>query len=637
MLMNVSQIRLVALIFLSLATPLVTANEPEGTLPSWFEENRVQAHFENAIQHDLSGLYKELHPAIHSMGSEVLTRIFKTTAEGAWWETKAGYTHEDLGGRDLGADIARDAHANGLKVFAYYRIMCDDYVEKEHPEWLCRDVAGNLVLEPRTRKRPKEEDRKHVICFNSPARELIAIRLRELADRGVDGIYFDSWHMPEVCTCENCRTAYHRETGRELMVPADRGAEEYQSAADFVAQSIVRNFVQWKAIVKAEHPEIMFAIGSSLYPCFDRQMQITAALLEISDTSKTEFNKPFGGTFGWPVPNALISRRRPYWDESFDLPAYDLQNALGWSLTRDSCDGRPPLMWIPFTQNEEEALCSTAAAVSYGCVASIHPTGSWNRRSNSIDTEALEKYASSYRLGARVSPWLAVARPSQFALIHVSERARDARIADPRALWVEFFTPVLGVFETLKEAHVPVATINDSQLAQGVPSETRVVILPHEAETTDAQRAALDRFESKGGLILKIKKGKAWHLKRERTELKKELLARLGDVGAPPIRVHGPAAMHAVFYEKPASQRRVVCLVNRFGWFHCQREGSGKGPKPIAPKPCSDVVLEFATGEAEVGRVFEALTGKELEVRSRKGKPVVAVPEFAVMACVVVE
>ena len=145
----------------------------------------------------------------------------------------------------------------------------------------------------------------------------------------------------------------------------------------------------------------------------------------------------------------------------------------------------------------------------------------------------------------------------------VSERSRNARIADPRALWVEFFCPVLGVFETLKEDHVPVATINDLQLAQGVPPETRVVILPHEEEITDSQQAALRDFESAGGTVVKLGADRGWHLKRDKPELKRKLRKRLtGECAPPPIRVYGPAAMHAVFYQERVSKRKVVCLVN---------------------------------------------------------------------------
>lgn len=624
----------------SFAGPLAAA-ESERALPRWFEEHRVQAHFENAIQDDLAGLYQELHPAVHSMGAEVLTRIFKTTAEGAWWPTAAGYTHELLGGRDLGREIARRAHEHGLRTIAYYRIMCDDFVEKEHPEWLCRDAAGKLVLEPRTSRRPNEADRKHVICFNSPASELVKARLLELADRGVDGIYFDSWHMPEGCTCENCQATFRRETGQTMDVAAKRESDEYRRSAEFVAHSIVRNFRDWERAVKAKHPHVIFAVSSSLYPCFDTQMQISASLLQISDTSKTEFSKPFGGFLppqGVETGGAAAGRRRPYMDDSFALPAYDLQNALGWSFTRDSSGGRPPLMWIPFTQTTEEAMFSTAAAVSYGCIASIHPSGLWSRRSPSIQASAADIYKPCYALGERVSPHLAFTRPLPFALIHISERSRNARIADPRALWVEFFAPVLGAFETLKQAHWPVATINDLQLGQPISPQTRLVILPHSEEITDSQRSVLRDFESAGGTVVRLDADRGWHLKAEKPQRKQELLARITtQIESPPIQARGPAAMHAVFFQTPDSRKTVACLVNDFGWFRSEREPSAAATGPQPPAPCTGVEIEIAASQPPVRRALEAVTGRELAVRRENGKTIIPVAEFSVMACVIID
>ena len=113
--------RLTVLVFLATFAAPLAASEPPRKLPHWFDEQRVQAHFENSIQDDLAGLFQQLHPAIRSMGAEVLTRIFKTTSEGAWWPTAAGYTHEALGGRDHGRDrIPTDSgarpggHARGV-------------------------------------------------------------------------------------------------------------------------------------------------------------------------------------------------------------------------------------------------------------------------------------------------------------------------------------------------------------------------------------------------------------------------------------------------------------------------------------------------------------------------------------------
>lgn len=603
-------------------------------LPDWFESNRVQAHYENRIEEDLAGLYPALHEAVRGMGAAVLTRIFKTVGEGAWWPTEVGRSHEALQGRDLAGEIVRDAHGRGLKLFAYYRVMCENSIEQEHPDWLCRDGNGKLVVEPRTRRRPQP---LHVLCLNSPARDHVKRRLVELADRGVDGIYFDSWHMPEICACEHCRTAFEKETGKPMEPSAKRGSEHYRQIAAFVGRTIVRTFEEWKTAVRAAHPGVLFAIGSSLYPCFDTQMQITADLLAISDTSKTEFSKPFGG-FLLNVAEAGVEaarRGRNFMEATFALPAYDVQNALGWSLTRDSCDGRPPLMWIPFTRTEEEALFSVAAAVSYGCIASLHPEGlRTSPRSTDIVAESTKVYGPCYELGARMSPALAGARPLRHLLIHVSARSRDARIADPQALWMELFAPILGAFESCKEAHLPVATIDDRGLEHGVPQETRVLILPREAECSDAQKKAIARFETAGGRVIRLESGTGWHLKAEKPRLKQKLLDCL-ESDTFPIRIQGPKEMHAVFFRGPQTGRTIVCLVNAFGWFHSTREGAQ--PSGPAPPPCRGVFLETRTNPGTIPVVRELVGGTNLNPVEAGGRTRFEVPPFPVAACIVVE
>lgn len=608
-------------------------------LPGWFEGNRVQAHFENRIEDDLAGMYGDLHGAVREMGAGVLTRIFKTTGEGAWWPAKTGRSHEALQGRDLGLEIVNDARSRGLRLFAYYRVMCEDLIEEEHPGWLCRDGEGKLVVEPRTRRRAKP---LHVICMSSPAREYTKRRLLELADRGVDGIYFDSWHMPEICACAHCRAAFEKENGEPMDASAGRGTESYRRMAQFTARTIERTFAEWKAAVREKHPEVLFAIGSSLYPCFDTQMQIRGELLAISDTSKTEFSKPFGGHLRAPaetgVEGARGKGRQGFMDASFAFPAYDVQNALGWSFTRDSCDGRPPLMWIPFTRTAEEALYSVAAAVSYGCIASVHPEGLREPRSTAIRKEATLIYQPCYALGGKVSPVLANARPLRHVLIHVSARSRDARIVDPRTLWVELMAPVLGAFEAAKEAHVPVATIDDRLLERGVPSETRVLILPREDECSEAQKAAVAGFESAGGKVFRLENDAGWHLGAEKPRLKRELAGRLEAAGNGwPVRVRGPKEMHAVFFREPASGRTVVCLVNAFGWFHSTRETGAPVATGTVPPPCHEVFIETEKSAAGSARVWEALTGAELSSETAGGLTRIQVPDFPVMACVVIE
>ena len=305
---------------------------------------------------------------------------------------------------------------------------------------------------------------RHLLQF--ARRELVKTRLLELADRGVDGIYFDSWHMPEVCTCENCQAAYRQETGQAMNLAAKRGSDDYRphgrssSPGRSCGTSSTGNRPSRRSIRTSSSPSAVRSIRASTLRCRSRRRCWRSP----TRARRSSPSRSAAFSLGPPLRDDQAKSRRPLLDDSFALPAYDLQNALGWSLTRDSCDGRPPLMWIPFTQNRGGSAVLDRRR-RFVRLHRLHPSdGLWTRRSPSIQASAAGIYRSSYELGDQVSPWLASTRPLRFALIHISERSRNARIADPRALWVEFFAPILGAFETLKEDHLPVATINDLQL-----------------------------------------------------------------------------------------------------------------------------------------------------------------------------
>ncbi len=313
-------------------------------LPDWFEVNRVQAHCEMfRLQDETGGLH--LHKPIAELGAQAVTLIVDNREEGAWWPSAVGETHPLAANRDVAREIVESVHRNGMKCIGYYRSMSDAWAEREHPEWLCRDAAGQPVGEPRARKARKPVS---VLCANSPYREFVKTRLRELAQRGVDMIYFDSWHMPEVCTCQFCRRKFEAETGQPFPLKiADKaagGTDEISDAdgqvslakvysehdlevSGFVSRSLVQAFTEWREAAREINPSVRFAIGSSLYPVFLGQPQLTADFLAIADTSKTEFNKPFGGG------RAMLRRVNL---AGFAPPAFDIQTALGWSLVRDS-------------------------------------------------------------------------------------------------------------------------------------------------------------------------------------------------------------------------------------------------------------------------------------------------------------
>ena len=355
-------------------------------LPEWFEENRVQAHVENRIELVVDG-YSHVHRKVKDLGAQVLTRIVLNRDEGAWWPTSVGKTHKLAADRDLVAEIVADAHSVGLKVVGYHRHMSDWAMQTAKPDWICLHPNGTRVQEPRARR---ENYEVNVLCLNSPYRDYIKTRLLELADRKPDALYFDSWHMPEVCTCTYCRAAYRERFGENMSLDSGRSSVDFLKAVEFVSDTLLDTFSAWKTAVKERHPGTFFALGSSLHPCFHVQPHIGHSFLAISDTSKTEFSKPFG--FNTKPAAELI--------EGFAEPRYDIQTATGWSLVRDSSGYRPPLMWIPFVRREGEALYSAAAAVTYGCIASMHMNFIDRDTGGPAGEENPGIFSSSFKLGA---------------------------------------------------------------------------------------------------------------------------------------------------------------------------------------------------------------------------------------------
>lgn len=629
-------------------------------LPDWFEANRVQAHNEHPIDIAASA-GAEIHAAIRAVGATGLTRIVLNRDEGAWWPSAVGEVHELTEGRDLVKELIDDIHQRGMKCIGYFRYMSDMHIQTTHPGWVCRDHAGNAVREPRARRA------KHfvgVICANSPYRDYIKTRLVELAERGIDMIYFDSWHMPSVCTCRFCKAVFEEQTGKPFPFATDipigspfpngggirddfetypvghapggnqtaQHTPEYLEVSAFVSRSLVSAFSEWRVAVTKVNPAIRFAVGSSLYPMFTGQPHMTDDFLAIADTSKTEFHKPFGGNLG---PMAGVA--------NFAAPTFDIQTALGWMWTRDSSEGRPPLMWIPFIRGEKEALYSSAAAYSYGCIASLHLKVYNRRTKGTVSVKELKGlFRSSFERGKLVSPWLAHTRPYPWAALHISETVRNARLDDKQALWRDVYAPVLGVFEALKEAHLPVVTVTDRHLSEGLAADSKILILPWPDALTDEQKTAVSRHEARGVTVIRLPETRSWHLADKKPGLKNKLVEQVRKTASPPlVRVTGPDRMHAVVLRGMSGKRLVVTLMNSWGWYRSHRQHAPDAPTSIdnarEPDPVTECTISLDPALGEPTRVLEAVTGEELTLAPVKGVPQVAVPAFQINRCVVVE
>lgn len=588
-------------------------------LPEWFEANRVQAHSEHGIEVALQ-LTPEGHArVIRDIGAGVLTRIYLTRDEGAWWPSTVGEVHPLIGDRDFAQEISDAVHETGMKVIAYHRHMSDAAMQKAHPDWVCRLPDGSPYLEPRGKTKTV-----FVLCLNSPYREYIKTRLVELADRGVDGIYFDNRHMPDICMCKYCLAKYRNETGEEMNPKAPIGSADYLKAVDFVNRSMVEAFLEWRDAVRTDHPEVFFCVKSSQYPMFFSP-HIDYHLLAISDTSGTEFHKPFGHN---PVVMGKV--------RDFAEPAFDDQLALGWSIVRDGSQGRPPLMWIPFIRSEEKSLYSAAAAVTYGCVAAMNMTIRDLGRDGPRNAQI---FRTTFEMGRKVSPYLAGARPIPWAVLHISERSRNSRVADRRLMWQEVFSPALGAFRVLKEAHVPWVIASDLDLTRPLDPRTRLLVLPWPDELTEKQNELVRRYEADGGCVIRLDPAAGWETTKVGGSLLHKMSRELENaVETSPVRIHGPSQMHAVTYASERRDRQTVCMANSWGWFRSTRDPEAKsnqGTKP--PQACTGVTVTFGDSSMQPKRVFEAVSDSKLAMEKTEAGWRVTVPTFQVNACVVAE
>jgi len=335
---------------------------------------------------------------------------------------------------------------------------------------------------------------------------------------------------------------------------------------------------------------------------------MTSRLFRIADSMKTEFKK---GISACPqYPEAGIG--------------------LGYTISRDVTDGRPPHVWCHNLQNEASAVYATAGMVTYGCIANL------DHREGDIPDPA--RFKKAVALGNRVSPYFAGMRPVRWAAIHLSEYGRD----HGAPAWK---SALAGAFIALSRQRLPAGIISDSQLEEGRLAGYDVLFLPTPRHLTDRMRSVIARFKKDGGTVIETQESWQWgDTEGGQAKAAAGLMARLGRKTAKaPIHVSGgPEKMHAVAFSSRDGSRLTVALCNTFSWVFIGRtrklspEQKAKLLNVKPPPPCRGVRV-LVRGRGRPKKVFDAVTGKALECAKTGGRFQISVPQFDAMAVVVAE
>jgi hypothetical protein len=581
-------------------------------LPAWYDEHRVQAHTRLGTAYMTKDVFLNAAAGFREMGADVFVRHIQAHTQGAWWPSKVAAIHPLAENRNLAKEIIDDAHRTGCRLIVYHVHMYDRLLGAEHPDWVCRDPSGE----------PIGHNTMPFMCYNSPYPDLYLQRALELVDLGADGFYFDFVHMPKTgCWCDNCRREFKRATGLDHPQRVDAEDPLWRKLAEFNDGVIERTFLKWREGIHRRNPECVMLISSHLWSGMTDH-HLNNRLFRIADSVKMEFSIPIR-----TGPNRIFSV-----DPSLAAPEPDVRLALGYTLARDAADGRPSHIWTHGLLDEAATLYATAGMVAHGCIANLDVPES---------TIPNPMFKKAFELGGRISPYFAATSPTRWAAIHFAEQARDALAPDESRQWKEVLYPLYGVYRTLLRAHLPVGVVTDSQLEEGRLDGYRVLFLPVADRLTPRMKAAVEAFQSSGGLVIEQREGWQWHapdggLERAATAFMAEASPQLA---AAPVRVTGgPEKMHAVSFTARAGNRLTVALVNDFSWVYT---GQKPDPERIAeltetPQPCRGVTIGIRS-DWQPRRVFDAVSGKTLAVESRPQGLTIRVPDFDCLSVVVVE
>ncbi len=378
---------------------------------------------------------------------------------------------------DYFAEICEKAPERGLAVVAYYNMLLDDLMGKEHPEWLQRNSSGEGL----------KFESYHMFCMNSPYRDYVFSSLEEIARKyNVAGFMFDIqyWHR-DGCFCSFCAERYENEAGRS-----------------FTPYSF--SLKQWKLFEDARRR-------------WRREFILTARKRLLRVNSGYHFTWNGSGNFSDdPELEQFVSH---YGTEAHP-PAYTSCSVKARWL---NSSGKPFSMWMPesigswghftvTTAKTMKAMCAMTLA-NGGAVTANHipmPTGGY----------AGKVFPGVYRMLSEVMHW--VRENESFAggegikcigLLHSVEntslyktrtlaRKEGVNVAD-RALGIP---NSLAAGQILEELHVPYQFIHGEKGLLGTApeelSEFEALLLPNIGFLREEAAKKIRQYVSEGGKLV---------------------------------------------------------------------------------------------------------------------------------------
>jgi putative glycosyl hydrolase-like family 6 (GHL6) protein len=401
----------------------------------------------------------------------------------AYYPSEVGRTHTALGGRDLFGEQLKAAHANGIRVIAYFSNMWDVAVAGQRPDWALEPLAAR----GRTGRWP-------ALCLLSGYRAHALAQVREIARRyPIDGLWSDILTAGP-CACVRCRAAFRAEYGRDL--PADRDDEAWLDLVHF-SQRVLRDYLtEQRSVLRQERPQAALVPNFYATTFVDAVLGLTTSHLDLADIGSSEGYTDWHG-LGFPsfaagyIGAGVLSRPHEVLVSRF---------VHTWDFTLRSS-----------AQLRFEAF--TVAA--HGATVTVDDQPGAD---GAIDPEVYRRLTPVFTRIAERTQWTDGAAPVRYAALWAGQTVRElesllgtaetASLGEQSAQFPpaerrdgpsDLVAAVAGTYRALVEAHLPVSFVDERPESLARLGDHSVLVLPDVLALGGAELAAVEAFVRGGG------------------------------------------------------------------------------------------------------------------------------------------
>ncbi|WP_295674225.1 hypothetical protein [uncultured Mucilaginibacter sp.] len=406
-------------------------------IPEWYLRNRVQIHTRLSLNELNSSVFFGFPEELKKYNVTVLTRQIKARDEQPWWPTGDGgidarAANYNSNGQNLAVKIIKQLHDLNMKAIIYYRHSEDSAMLLNHPDWACLNVKGEPIRGPRG----------IFLSFNSPYRDIVIARLKQLASYGADGFYFDQIHIPQGGDfSEFSKKMYKEKYGTDMAGDFRTNKLRF---FEFRNNTIERFFTDLRTSLLPFKP-VLLVSGDSWTNFTGLHMNSEFFQKFILKTEAEEPVRPYNRNMEFSFPLDLKET----------IPGFYL-NAFFFSFMRDNSAG-PPHVWCRDLKSADDAANMAAGIISLGGIANLDVDA--NPQKTNIDVikvpaEWNETYGSYFK---DLVPYANVG-------VLASENERNKFLGDPEAAWQKVLIPAINTFSKLYKSGIPVNVLSDATL-----------------------------------------------------------------------------------------------------------------------------------------------------------------------------